>query len=147
MDEQIKKKNEVSCVPWFSLRNLVQNHLDILMRIDLFALAIYELIIFPNVLRHIKVAVVDFFEKLRQGINPVPTILAKTFRSLSSSRRKGEGRFIGCTQLLNTWIFSHFWKVECTPFHMFSKTFASLEAYLEKDWPKDVTEQHWVSIF
>ncbi|MBA0788248.1 hypothetical protein Gotri_025979 [Gossypium trilobum] len=94
-EKQIKKKNEVSCVPWFSLRNLVQNHLDILMRIDLFALAIYELIIFPNVLRHIKVAVVDFFEK-----------------SLSSSRRKGEGRFIGCTQLLNTWIFSHFWKVE-----------------------------------
>ncbi|MFQ6662880.1 hypothetical protein Gotur_030582, partial [Gossypium turneri] len=30
---------------------------------------------------------------------------------------------------------------------MFSKTFAPLEAHLEKDWPKDVTEQHWVSIF
>ncbi|MBA0770399.1 hypothetical protein Gotri_019043, partial [Gossypium trilobum] len=26
---------------------------------------------------------------------------------------------------------------------MFSKTFTLLEAYLEKDWPKDVTEQHW----
>ncbi|MFQ6637310.1 hypothetical protein Gotur_014241 [Gossypium turneri] len=26
---------------------------------------------------------------------------------------------------------------------MFSKTFAPLEAHLEKDWPKDVTEQHW----
>ncbi|MFQ6654804.1 hypothetical protein Gotur_025630 [Gossypium turneri] len=33
------------------------------------------------------------------------------------------------------------------PFHMFSKTFAPLEAHLEKDWPRDVTEQHWVSIF
>ncbi|MFQ6655320.1 hypothetical protein Gotur_025928, partial [Gossypium turneri] len=30
---------------------------------------------------------------------------------------------------------------------MFSKTFAPLEAHLEKDWPKDVTEQYWVSIF
>ncbi|MFQ6624849.1 hypothetical protein Gotur_004066 [Gossypium turneri] len=30
---------------------------------------------------------------------------------------------------------------------MFSKIFAPLEAYLEKDWPKDVTEQHWVSVF
>ncbi|MFQ6637312.1 hypothetical protein Gotur_014241 [Gossypium turneri] len=30
---------------------------------------------------------------------------------------------------------------------MFSKTFAPLEAHLEKDWPKDVTEQHWVSVF
>ncbi|MFQ6655315.1 hypothetical protein Gotur_025928, partial [Gossypium turneri] len=26
---------------------------------------------------------------------------------------------------------------------MFSKTFAPLEAHLEKDWPKDVTEQYW----
>ncbi|MFQ6648111.1 hypothetical protein Gotur_021109, partial [Gossypium turneri] len=25
---------------------------------------------------------------------------------------------------------------------MFSKTFALLEAHLEKDWPKDITEQH-----
>ncbi|MFQ6665208.1 hypothetical protein Gotur_032015 [Gossypium turneri] len=26
---------------------------------------------------------------------------------------------------------------------MFSKTFAPLEAYLKKNWPKDVTKQHW----
>ncbi|MBA0759830.1 hypothetical protein Gotri_022651 [Gossypium trilobum] len=123
------------------------NHLDILKRIDLFALAIYELIIFPKVLGHIEVAVVDFFEKLRQGINPAPTILAETFRSLNSCRRKGERHFIGWAQLLNAWIFSHFWKVKRTPFHMFSKTFAPLEAYLEKDSPKDVTEQPLVSIF
>ncbi|MBA0787215.1 hypothetical protein Gotri_026166 [Gossypium trilobum] len=63
--KQIRKKNEVSCVPWFSLRDLVQNHLDILKRIDLFALVIYGLIIFPKVLGHIEVAVMDFFEKLR----------------------------------------------------------------------------------
>ncbi|MFQ6642071.1 hypothetical protein Gotur_018214, partial [Gossypium turneri] len=42
---------------------------------------------------------------------------------------------------------NHFWKVERTLFHMFSKTFTPLEAHLEKDWPKDVTEQHWVSVF
>ncbi|MBA0767367.1 hypothetical protein Gotri_016258, partial [Gossypium trilobum] len=28
---------------------------------------------------------------------------------------------------------------------MFSKTFTPFEAHLEKDWPKDVTEQHWVA--
>ncbi|KAG8502287.1 hypothetical protein CXB51_002074 [Gossypium anomalum] len=48
---------------------------------------------------------------LKQGINPVPTILAETFRSLSICRRKGE------------------------------------ESYLEKEWPKEVTEQYWVSVF
>ncbi|MFQ6662529.1 hypothetical protein Gotur_030346 [Gossypium turneri] len=133
VEQQIRKKNEVSCVPWFSLRELVQNHPDVLKRVDLFALAIYGLIVFPKVLRHIEVVVVDFFKKLRQGINPVPTILAETFRSLNACRKKGEGRFIGCAQLLNVWIFSHFWKVERTPFHMFSKIFAPLEAHLEKD--------------
>ncbi|MBA0770398.1 hypothetical protein Gotri_019043 [Gossypium trilobum] len=130
-----------------TLLRVDNNHPDTLKRVNLFALAIYELIFFPKVLGHIEVAVVDFFEKLRQGINPVPTILAETFRSLSSCRRKGEERFIGCALLLNAWIFSHFCKVERTHFHMFSKTFTLLEAYLEKDWPKDVTEQHWVLVF
>ncbi|KAG8502178.1 hypothetical protein CXB51_002099 [Gossypium anomalum] len=109
-EKQTKKKKEISCVSWFSLRDLVQNHPDIVKRMDLFALAIYGLIVFPKVLGYVEVAVVDFFERLR------------------------------CAQLLNVWILSHFWKVERTPFHMFSKTFAPLKVYLEKDWPKDVTE-------
>ncbi|MBA0788965.1 hypothetical protein Gotri_025433, partial [Gossypium trilobum] len=113
-EKQIKKKNEISCVPWFSLWELVQNHPDISKRINLLTLAVYGLIVFP-----------------------------KTLRSLNNCRKKGEGHFIGCAQLLNVWIFSHFWKVERTPFHMFSKTFAPLEAHLEKNWPMDVTEQHW----
>ncbi|KAG8482704.1 hypothetical protein CXB51_023966 [Gossypium anomalum] len=117
------------------------------LRVNLFTLAIYGLVIFPRVLGHLEVAVFDFFERLKQGVNPIPTILAETFRSLSTCRRVGKGRFIGSAQLLNVWILSHFWKVERTPFHMFSKTFAPLEAYLKKEWPKEVTEQHWVSVF
>ncbi|KAG8502485.1 hypothetical protein CXB51_000337 [Gossypium anomalum] len=129
------------------LRESILSYPDILKRVNLFALAIYGLVIFPRVLRHIEVAVFDFFERLKQGVNPVPTILAETFRSLSTCRRVGKGQFIGCAQLLNVWILSHFWKVERTPFHMFSKTFAPLEAYLKKEWPREVTEQHWVSVF
>ncbi|KAG8480394.1 hypothetical protein CXB51_025097 [Gossypium anomalum] len=106
----------------FKKKDLVLNHLDILKRVNLFALAIYGLVVFPKVLGHIEVAVVDFFEKLKQGINPIPTILAETFKSLSSCRRKWERRFIGCA-------------------------FAPLEAYLKREWPKDVTEEHWVSVF
>ncbi|KAG8496185.1 hypothetical protein CXB51_009021 [Gossypium anomalum] len=145
-EKQIKKKNETVCIPWSSLRESALSHPDILKRVNLFALAIYGLVIFPRVLGHLEVAVFDFFERLKQGVNPVPTILAETFRSLSTCRRVGKGRFIGCAQLLNVWILSHFWKVECTPFHMFSKTFAPLEAYLKKEWPKEITEQHWVSV-
>ncbi|KAG8492600.1 hypothetical protein CXB51_010037 [Gossypium anomalum] len=146
-EKQIKKKNETICIPWSSLRESVLSHPDILKRVNLFALAIYGLVIFPRVLGHIEVAVFDFFERLKQGVNPVPIILAETFRSLNTCRRVGKGRFIGCTQLLNVWIFSHFWKAKRTPFHMFSKTFAPLEAYLKKEWPREVTEQHWVSVF
>ncbi|MBA0881692.1 hypothetical protein Goshw_024484 [Gossypium schwendimanii] len=42
----------------------------------------------------------------------VPTILAETFRSLNMCQRTGEGRFIGCAQLLLAWFHSHFWKVD-----------------------------------
>ncbi|KAG8471692.1 hypothetical protein CXB51_036253 [Gossypium anomalum] len=65
----------------------------------------------------------------------------------SSWTYRSHSRFIECAQLLNVWILSHFWKVERTPFHMFSKIFTPLESYLEKEWPKEVTEQHWVSVF
>ncbi|MFQ6664718.1 hypothetical protein Gotur_031736 [Gossypium turneri] len=41
---------------------------------------------------------------------PVPAILAEMFRSLNACRRAGEGRFIGCAQLLIAWFHSHFWK-------------------------------------
>ncbi|KAK5836458.1 hypothetical protein PVK06_012248 [Gossypium arboreum] len=95
-EKQIKKKNEVICIPWFSLRDLVLSYPDVLKRVNLFALAIYGLIVFPKVLGHTEVAVVDFFERLKQGINLVPTILAETFRSLNSCRKIGKGRFIGC---------------------------------------------------
>ncbi|KAG8472118.1 hypothetical protein CXB51_036215 [Gossypium anomalum] len=86
-EKQIKKKNETVCIPWSSLRELVLSHPDTLKRVNLFALAIYGLVIFPKVLGHIEVAVFDFFERLKQGVNPVPTILAETFRSLSTCRR------------------------------------------------------------
>ncbi|MFQ6658580.1 hypothetical protein Gotur_027783 [Gossypium turneri] len=42
----------------------------------------------------------DLFDRLGKGVTPVPVILAKTFRSLNACRRAGEGRFIGCAQLL-----------------------------------------------
>ncbi|MBA0725632.1 hypothetical protein Golax_022200 [Gossypium laxum] len=131
-EKQIKKKNEVNCVPWFSLQELVHNHPDVLKRVDMFALAIYGLIIFPKVLGHVEVAVVDFFEKLRQGINPVPTILAEIFRSLNACRKKGKGV---SSDALSYLMFE------------FLATFGKWSAHLEKDWPKDITEQHWVSIF
>ncbi|KAG8492169.1 hypothetical protein CXB51_009615 [Gossypium anomalum] len=89
----------------------------------------------------------DIAKLIAEDMTPTIEEYAALLRIDNICRRKGEGRFIGCAQLLNVWILSHFWKVKCTPFHMFSKTFSPLEAYLKKEWPKEVTEQHWVSVF
>ncbi|MBA0702721.1 hypothetical protein Goari_026835 [Gossypium aridum] len=77
-------------------------------RVDIFALSIYCLVIFPKALGHVDEAVSDLFDSLDKGVTPVPVILAETFRSLNTCRRTGEGRFIGCAQLLLVWFHSHF---------------------------------------
>ncbi|MFQ6644968.1 hypothetical protein Gotur_019693 [Gossypium turneri] len=73
---------------------------DTKKKVDVFALSIYGLVIFPKTLGHIDESVTDLFDQLDRRVTPVPAILAKTFRSLSACRRMGEGRFIGCVQLL-----------------------------------------------
>ncbi|MFQ6671626.1 hypothetical protein Gotur_036109 [Gossypium turneri] len=59
--------------------------------------------VFPKALGHVDDAVTDLFDRLNTGVTPVPIILAETFRSLNECRRAGEGRFIGCAQLLLAW--------------------------------------------
>ncbi|MBA0729199.1 hypothetical protein Golax_025662, partial [Gossypium laxum] len=73
---------------------------------------VYGLVIFPKALGHVDEAVTDLFDRLDKKVTPIPTILAETFRSLNECRRTGEGRFIGCAQLLLAWFHSHFWKVD-----------------------------------
>ncbi|MBA0880175.1 hypothetical protein Goshw_012460 [Gossypium schwendimanii] len=90
-----------------TLRNLVLVHPDVKKRVDVFALGIYGLVIFPKALGHIDEVVFDLFDRLSKGVTLVPA-LAETFRSLNAYRRAGEGRFIGCAQLLLTWFHSHF---------------------------------------
>ncbi|KAG8498032.1 hypothetical protein CXB51_006769 [Gossypium anomalum] len=94
------------------LRDLILAHPDTKKRVDVFALSIYGLVIFPKALGHVDEAVSDLFDRLSKGTTPVPAILDETFRSLNVCRRAGEGRFIGCAQLLLSWFHSHFWKIE-----------------------------------
>ncbi|MBA0637452.1 hypothetical protein Godav_025329 [Gossypium davidsonii] len=77
-------------------------------KVSIFALSIYGLVIFPKVLGHIDEAVTDLFDQLDRRVTLVPTILAETFKSLSACQRTGEGRFIGCAQILLVWFHSHF---------------------------------------
>ncbi|MBA0673018.1 hypothetical protein Goklo_024650 [Gossypium klotzschianum] len=87
-------------------------HADTKKKVDVFALSIYGLMIFPRALEYVDEAVTDLFNRLDKRVTPVPTIFTETFRSLSECRNTGEGRFIGCAHLLLVWVHSHFWKVD-----------------------------------
>ncbi|MBA0729474.1 hypothetical protein Golax_020463, partial [Gossypium laxum] len=105
---KIKQKGECKCIPWKNLRDLILAHPDGKKKVDVFALSIYELVIFPRALGHVDEAVLYLFDRLDKGVTPIPAILVETFRSLNVCRRAGEGRFIGCAQLLLAWFHSHF---------------------------------------
>ncbi|MBA0877040.1 hypothetical protein Goshw_011559, partial [Gossypium schwendimanii] len=50
---QIKQKEDSKCIPWKSLRDLILVHPDTRKRVNVFALSIYGLVIFPKALGHV----------------------------------------------------------------------------------------------
>ncbi|MBA0754864.1 hypothetical protein Gogos_022127 [Gossypium gossypioides] len=121
---RIKQKGDNKCISWRNLKYVVLVHPDVKKRVDIFALSIYGLVIFPRALGHIDETITDLFDRLDKGVTPVLAILAKTFRSLNACRRVGEGRFIGCAQLLLAWFHSHFWKVDKVSYRVFSENYS-----------------------
>ncbi|XP_040945788.1 uncharacterized protein [Gossypium hirsutum] len=144
---RIKQKGDSRCIPWKSLRDLILAHLDVWKKVDVFALSIYGLIVFPKILGHIDEAVTDLFDRLDKGVTPVLVILAKTFWSLNVCRRTGEGRFIGCAQLLLGWFHSHFWKVDKVSYQVFSESYSPLKEIVATFRRDDITEEKWMAIF
>ncbi|MFQ6653065.1 hypothetical protein Gotur_024648 [Gossypium turneri] len=86
---RIKQKGDSKCIPWKSLRDLVLAHPDARKKVDVFALSIYGLIVFPKILGHIDEAVTDLFDQLDKRVTPVPVILAETFRLFTVERDSG----------------------------------------------------------
>ncbi|MFQ6656341.1 hypothetical protein Gotur_026491 [Gossypium turneri] len=86
---RIKQKRDNKCISWKNLKNVVLVHPDVKKRVDVFALSIYGLVIFPKALGHVDEAVTDLLDHLDKGVTPVPAILAKTFKSLNACQRAG----------------------------------------------------------
>ncbi|MBA0881223.1 hypothetical protein Goshw_000044, partial [Gossypium schwendimanii] len=78
------------CIPWKNLKDIILAHPDTKKRVDIFALSIYSLVVFPKALGHIDEAVTDLFDRLDKRVTPVSAILAETFRSLNACQRAGE---------------------------------------------------------
>ncbi|MBA0881234.1 hypothetical protein Goshw_026319, partial [Gossypium schwendimanii] len=115
-------------------------------KVDVFALSIYGLVIFSKALGHIDEAVIDLFNQLDRRVTPFPAVLAETFRSLSACRRTGEGRFVGCAQLLLVWFHSHFWKVDKLSYKVFSKNYSPLKELVVTPRRDDITGEKWMAI-
>ncbi|MBA0878839.1 hypothetical protein Goshw_027529, partial [Gossypium schwendimanii] len=84
---QIKQKEDSKCIPWKNLRDLILAHPNVRKRVDIFALSIYGLVVFPKALGHVEEAVANLFDRLDKRVTPVPAILDETFRSLNACRR------------------------------------------------------------
>ncbi|MBA0620993.1 hypothetical protein Godav_006653 [Gossypium davidsonii] len=111
-----------------------------------FALSIYGLMIFLRALVYVDKAVTDLFDRLDEGVTPVPAILAETFRSLSACRSTGEGRFIGCAQLLLVWFHSHFWKVDKVSYRIFFENYSLLRELAATPRRDNITMEKWMAI-
>ncbi|MFQ6663471.1 hypothetical protein Gotur_030992 [Gossypium turneri] len=129
-----------------NLKEVVLAHPDTKKRVDVFALSIYGLVIFPKALRHVNEAVTDLFDRLDKGVTPVPAILAETFRSLSACRKADEGRFIGCAQLLLAWFHSHFWWVDKVSYRVFSENYSPLKEVIATPRRDDISMEKWIAI-
>ncbi|MBA0648485.1 hypothetical protein Goklo_016192 [Gossypium klotzschianum] len=81
---RIKQNGDNKSIPWKNLRHLILAHPDVKKRVDIFALSIYGLVIFPKALGHVDEAVSDLFDRLDKGVTPIPMIFAETFRSLNA---------------------------------------------------------------
>ncbi|MBA0635693.1 hypothetical protein Godav_022174, partial [Gossypium davidsonii] len=121
-------------------------HPDVRKRVDVFALSIYGLVAFPKALGHVDEAITGLFDRLDKRVTPILTILVETFRSLSTCRKVGEGRFFGCAQLLLAWFHSHFWKIDKVSYRVFLENYSPLKEIVATLRRDDIAEEKWMAI-
>ncbi|KAL1186522.1 hypothetical protein V6Z11_A01G183800 [Gossypium hirsutum] len=143
---RIKEKGESKCIPWGALKELIQTHLDEVKRVDIFALSLYGLMVFPRALGYVDEATTDLFHRLSKQVTSVPAILAKTFRSLNACRRASAGRFVGCAQLLLAWFYTHFRLIDKVICRVFFEDYLPLKDIVASSRKVDVPEENWIAL-
>ncbi|MBA0881413.1 hypothetical protein Goshw_002878 [Gossypium schwendimanii] len=68
---RIKQKGDSKCIPWKSLKDAILTHPDVRKRVDVFALSIYGLVVFPKALGHVDEAITDLFDWLDKKVDKV----------------------------------------------------------------------------
>ncbi|MBA0767181.1 hypothetical protein Gotri_016116 [Gossypium trilobum] len=67
---RIKHNGDRKCIPWKNLKDLILAHPDTKKKVDVFSLSIYDLVVFPKVLRHVDEAATDLFDRLDKRVTP-----------------------------------------------------------------------------
>ncbi|KAL1163368.1 hypothetical protein V6Z11_A07G265600 [Gossypium hirsutum] len=143
---RIKEKGECKCISWVALKDLVLTHPDEAKRVDVFALSLYGLMVFPRALGYVDEATTDIFHRLSKRVTFVPAILAETFRSLGTCRKAGACRFVGCAQLLLAWFYSHFWLIDKVVCRVFFENYSPLKDIVASIRRVDVLEENWIAV-
>ncbi|KAG8489961.1 hypothetical protein CXB51_015463 [Gossypium anomalum] len=105
-------------------------------RVDVFALSIYGLVIFPKTLGHVDEAVSNLFDRLSKGTTPIPAIFAETFKSLNACRRAAS-TFV---------VPQSFLEVEKVSYRVFSENYSPLKELAATPRRDDITEENWMAI-
>ncbi|KAG8502317.1 hypothetical protein CXB51_001978 [Gossypium anomalum] len=89
---RIKEKGKCKCISWDTLKGLILTHPDETKKVDVFALSLYRLMVFPRALGYVDEATTDLFHRLSKRVTSVLAILAETFRSLGTCRKASADR-------------------------------------------------------
>ncbi|KAG8480369.1 hypothetical protein CXB51_024566 [Gossypium anomalum] len=143
---RIKEKGESECIPWGALKDLIQTHPDEAKRVDIFALSLYGLVVFPKALGYVDEATTDLFHRLSKRVTSVPAILTEMFRSLNACRRASAGRFVGCAKLLLAWFYSHFRLIDRVVCQVFFEDYSPLKDIAASTRRVDVSEKNWIAL-
>ncbi|MFQ6662218.1 hypothetical protein Gotur_030100, partial [Gossypium turneri] len=60
--DQWNNEGDSKCIPWKNLKDIILAHPDTKKRVDVFALSIYGLVVFPKALGHVDKVVTDLFD-------------------------------------------------------------------------------------
>ncbi|KAG8486641.1 hypothetical protein CXB51_020072 [Gossypium anomalum] len=143
---KIKEKGECKCISWDALKGLILTHPDETKKVDVFALSLYGLMVFPRALGYVDEATTDLFHRLGKRVTSVPAILVETSRSLGTCRKAGAGRFVGCAQLLLAWFYSHFRLIDRVICRVFFEDYSPLKDIVASTRRVDVPEENWIAL-
>ncbi|KAG8479231.1 hypothetical protein CXB51_029066 [Gossypium anomalum] len=120
---RVQQKGDSKCISWAILRDLILTYPDVKKKVNVLALSIYGLVIFPKAIGYIDEAVADLFDRIGKQNTPVLAILAE--------------------------MFSHFWKLEKVHYRVFFEGFSPLKEATTTPRRDDITEESsfdWVPL-